>query len=222
MELYENVRGGFQRLRPMVGNNINDAPVSFGSRAIAKDYMKFIQNRGPFYFFNTITFARNTSKDARFQYANALLHRQNQMLFGRDYKEKGRYIEGFAFIEDHFSCEMKDRFHIHILIENDPRYDDFDLKQHEDIFHKAASKIQNSRDQNVFNAKCLNMQKVYEDDTLISYCMKQVWHTNVNNIKMIGVDGLSDTEFKNAYCDAYLKDFMLMNRKPKPNRKFRF
>ncbi len=199
-----NPNFGFQRLRPVIGyceNRNTDSP----HKIMAEEYKKFIHNSGPYYLFITITFGRSTGNDARFQFANRFLDRYNQKLFHRNYKKRGEYLKGFAFLENHRSCELADRFHIHFLIKDNDRYRDFDYGQHDEIFKKAAKGVLNGRDKEVFNMKCINLQEVYKDDGAIGYCMKAIWDKNITNIKTVGVDGLSDKEFKNSVIASYLR-----------------
>jgi hypothetical protein len=153
--------------------------------------MAFAVNRKPYSFFITLTLKRKQSLWQFYKHTTFLLHLINSKIFSREYKDKSKYISGFAFVEDHKNGSSNNDIHIHLLIEHNARLDDFSFKEHKAIFHEAAGKVCDVKNRRVFSDKCINIQKA-GDDGRISYCFKQLWDGNLDRLKTIGKDGLSD------------------------------
>jgi len=154
-------------------------------------FKKFIYDNKPYSHFITITFAINISSEKCCMYTSTLLRWLNRKLFGRNYINKGEFIDGFAFIEDHKSNMSKNDLHLHLLLKRSYRYNDFKYHEFEDIIKKCAAKIFHGNKWHVFNAKGIDITVPW-DDGVIRYCLKQIWHQNVDRIKLLGKSGLSD------------------------------
>lgn len=85
-------------------------------------YKELILEHGPYFHFITLTFHPKTGFKKKCQYTDFLCHLLNQELFSQKYKERGQYMEGFAFFEDHLSCHFDNPVHIHILIKHNDKY----------------------------------------------------------------------------------------------------
>ena len=182
---------GFQKLNPFKNYSGDYADMILGNKSIKKEYKSLIRESRPYCFFITLTFGRNVSSYKKCQFTDVLLHRYNQKLFSRNYKEKEIYLEGFAIFESHASSKLADRYHVHMLIRYNERYDKYDLNSHRDIFNNAAAKVLDGQNRRVFNDKCIDIREA-GDDGRIDYCTKQISDLNVSQIKPIGKDGLSD------------------------------
>lgn len=186
----DNTKKGFQKFNSLMngasGKSIN---------SLKDHYKEFIKNSGPYYFFITLTFGKYLGLKQRCRFTNDLLNRYNQVIFRRTYKKRNKCMAGFAVLEDHYNCEFEDRYHIHMLVKPNVRYDDFSLAQHIDIFHTVAGEILYGK-RRVFNDKYIDIQKIEEDqkaqDKVSNYCMKEISDKNIDRIKLIGIDGLSD------------------------------
>ncbi len=161
------------------------------NHVLTEAYREFIENCGPYVYFITLTFGRNVSKQQKCQYTNTLLRRYNQRIFHHDFKKRNKFHEGFAFFEEHLSTEFADRSHIHILLKENARYDDFNLCSHIEIFFKTAGEVFDAKDRSVFNPDCIDFRPA-GDVFRIDYCQKSIWDKNISQIKMIGKTGLSD------------------------------
>lgn len=149
-----------------------------------------VKSMRPFRLFVTITIAKNMNLNRCYEFVSLLLGKFNRMVFHRNYKQLNKFLEGVLFAENHYLGTSKNDYHFHMLVQDNPRYDDFTFEQLKDIFKKAASKA--SGDDNVFNAKGINIQLVH-DDGAIEYCFKDINDKNINRIKFINKDGLSDS-----------------------------
>lgn len=198
------VKGVFSGLNPSVTDNSRNASnratagTSVNSKRSKTDqYRDWIGNNRPYYYFITLTFGKFLGFSSRVKYTNELLHRINNVIFRRTYKKRNMCMKGFAFLENHKSSKFSDRYHIHMLIQEDIRYDELGFDRVNDIFHTVAgeAKCQGTR---VFNKKYIDFQQVKEDDEdqwkVIDYCMKHIWDRVLLRIKPIGINGLSDKD----------------------------
>jgi len=160
-------------------------------KSITEHFMEFVKDSGPYSHFITLTFSRIMNTQNSYCYCNELLDNLNEKLHPR--RNSNRYLEGFAFVEDHKSGDSRSDIHFHILLKHDARYDKYSFAQLKQIFHKAAHSVVDARNRRIFNEDCIDFQEV-RDDGVISYCFKQVWDKNLSRVKLIGKDGLSDKE----------------------------
>uniref|UniRef100_C6E130 Uncharacterized protein n=1 Tax=Geobacter sp. (strain M21) TaxID=443144 RepID=C6E130_GEOSM len=181
-------RRGFQRLNTFF-NAYEESSSPITAYNIKTDEMKkFVCENGRYDFFITLTFAKGMRLSQCCIYTNTLIHRFNSKLFGRDYRNKCCHVDGFAFLERHKNEISKNENHIHMLIKGNPK---LNLHQHRDIFYRAASNILDDRDDKVFNKKCIDLRHV-GDGGRARYCFKNITDQNLDRVKMIGKDGLSD------------------------------
>ncbi len=134
------------------------------------------------------------SLDKIFQYASILIHRFDNQLFGRNYKGRPDYVTGFAFLEKHSDNSRSNDNHLHLLIKHHCIYDDHEFSVLLAKFHQASSKITDGLNRPVFSKDCIDFQEVYDDNGAIEYCFKGIWDKNLDRLKFIGVDGLSDNQ----------------------------
>lgn len=182
---------GFQRLKPIeIRRRCNVKPDKPYNK-LTEHFRELVYKNKPYLYFITLTFGRNTSFNKRCQFTNYYLHIHNQMIFGRGYKNNDTFIRGFAFIEDHKSLKLEDRIHIHMLFKGDKQFVRKDFETNEGIFRKAAKKVRDGKNRQVFSDECINI-KLVEDDGAIDYCFKEIWDNNICRVKILGKDGLSD------------------------------
>ncbi len=196
MTIKKNLKGGFLRLKPDVfGYEKNDKEkykCDWEKRKVKNpniyEWWKLVQDNEPYKFFITLTFRGGTSINKMIQYINHLLDRYNQKIYRRSYKRKCKFVEGFIFQEDYKSVNCgKNRKHVHMLIKCTDQYN---FKEHKDIFIKAASKIIDGKKRHVFTEKNIDFQK-YRDDGAINYCMKELDDKNVDDrLRTIGMEGV--------------------------------
>jgi|GEM_PF-3360866 len=206
-------RVGFQRLNPTrlnpISNSNNRSNSSLSSRVDpasdnpykvkTEQFKEFIRNTGPYRFFITLTFNKKTYFLQKCEYVNRFIRYYNQIIFCHDYERKDRFMSGFAFFEHHASLEMVDSLHVHILIRTHQRFSKFDEVAHQGIFKKAALKVQNHKHQNVFSSRCIDLQMVWDELGAIEYDTKNIWDGNLDLIKIIGKEGLSDKIAPTSY-----------------------
>lgn len=192
-------RSGFQRFKPFISHfGYQNEPVKV-KKTLTDHLKEFVENSGPYYLFITLTFGRNgIGINKQFQFTNFLLHLLNQIYFRRNYQDRNKFLDGFAFFEDHLSPKLEGRFHIHLLIKRDVRLREFGFKRNKDIFHTVISKVLDDSGRQVFRSKCTDFSRVTKDKGgskgAINYCMKQISERNIDRIKMLGVKGLSDSD----------------------------
>jgi hypothetical protein len=186
VEGLEIKKTGFMRIYPHARHKLR-----MRQQPITGEFEKFIIKKGPFYFYISLTFAINMRRHQSCYYVDTFIHRYNNKIFGRGYKD---FVKGFAFIEDHPGGKSKNDIHFHLLIKSHKRYDDFYFNQHNSIFHETASKIVDDRGRRVFNDKCIKIRYYYEEGEKndIEYSLKQIYDENLDDIKPIGKEGLSD------------------------------
>jgi len=158
---------------------------------LTKEYMSLVDKNGPYFYFATLTFMSNIGPTNRYQYTNNLLHFINQRVFTRKYKEKGEFMQGFAFCEDHLGKKLEGSIHIHLLIKGDRKYYKHDFLSYKGIFHNCARMVMNGYDIPVFTDSCVDIGD-YFDDGAIQYCFKQINDGKILRVKPLGVEGLSD------------------------------
>ena len=172
---------------------LEEYKVDWCSSNIDTEYFKkMVFDNRPYYLFMTLTFRNNTSHQEICSYTTCLIHRFNTLIFCRNYKSRSDFIKGFAFFEKHMGSGLKREMHIHILIRHHPIFDNLDFFYVESKFLKAAENITDQSNRLVFNENCMDLQHVYEDTGVIKYCFEQIWDGNLDRIKVIDEDGLSD------------------------------
>ncbi|MBT0664522.1 hypothetical protein KI809_09440 [Geobacter pelophilus] len=158
---------------------------------LVDEYLKFIIDLGPYYFFITLTFRPHVAFEERCQFTNKLLHYYNQKLFRRNYLKTQKSVTGFAFFEQGRNIEKDGKYHIHMLFKSDERYYRKSITDHQGILMDSASKVLNSKNKRVFNSKYIDLRAVANDGA-IGYSLKSIREKNITNIKPIGLNGLSD------------------------------
>lgn len=210
----EPKKAGFQRHKPgnlgntgdtMTGVSVTSGPsdTSVGTRnPLTEQWREMIRQRGPYYFFITITFSTRTGFEARCQYTNYLLHQFNRRLFRHNYKKRYKFIEGFAFFEDHPSQSTNNKPHIHLLVEYNEVFDKQSVAEYIEMFFSAAGEVKNGWNNPVFSPKCIDFGAAGHDGN-IGYCMKNMWDKTLTDMKALGIDGLSDNQRREQYCGAW-------------------
>lgn len=185
-------RNILQRLRPNTNpaiykHNDEDVPAI---RKLTEQYIEYVNNYGPYYWFITLTFSLNLSFELCCKYVNHFIRRSNISYFTEDYYKKGDFIEGVAFFEEHSMGNSLCKWHVHMLIKPSYRFLDFMNIDNVDKFNKAASKVTHNKVR-VFNHDHIDVQRA-DNDYRHMYLFKQVNDTCLYRVKMIGVRGLSD------------------------------
>jgi len=192
---------GFQRFNTgNTGINKHDAGgtsdisgTSVGTRnPLTEQWREMIKQRGPYYFFITLTFSMRTGFEARCQYANYLLHQFNRRVFRHSYKKRNKFVEGFAFFEDHPSQCTDNKPHIHLLVEYNEVFDKKSVDEYKDMFLNAAYEVKNAWNKHVFSKKCIVFGAAGHDVGLIKYCTKVMWDKTITDMKPLCINGLSD------------------------------
>lgn len=205
---------GFQRFKPGNPGNTGDSMIdvsgtsgpsdtSVGTRnPLTEQWRELIRQRGPYFFFITLTFGKLTGFEARCQYTNYLLDRFNRRVFRHNYKKRNKFVEGFAFFEDHPSQCTDNKPHIHLLVENNEVYDKKRVHRCIEMFFSAAAEVKNGWNNQAFNPKGIDFGAAGHDGN-IGYCMKNMWDKTLTDMKVLGIDGLSDNQRREQYCGAW-------------------
>lgn len=182
---------GFGRIKPFGSTfRLNSYP-NYKINPVKLRYAELVDSYKPLRFMTTLTFSKNLTQKQCCKFISIYLHRHNRKLFGPRYYRSHNFIKGFMFFEKHASLNSINDTHVHMLIKDNIRYDDFSFAEHEQLFRSAASKVLDNRKRRIFNDKCIDIQEV-KDDGAISYCFKQIWDGNLTRIKTIDRGGLSD------------------------------
>lgn len=183
---------GFQKIKPDCRVNGVTVVIRPDSKNILTErYKEWVYREGPFYLFMTLTFGLNVSMQGRIGYINDFIKYHNKMCCSREYYEGDAFMEGFAFFEEHPSRVFEGLFHVHILAKSNYKYAVNGFAAHKDIFRKAAAKVLNTKDKKIFYNSCINIQEAGDEGRIV-YCFDQMNDGNVDNIKTIARDGLSD------------------------------
>lgn len=158
------------------------------------EWARFITDTGTFEggFFTTLTFGYPPSQVKMNCYLNLLLHFLNQKLYGRKYKQRNHYLQGFAFFELQYSGSP----HIHFLFFNDHSFYAEGKKSFETHFFEEAQKIKNLNGKGEPRAKIffnegLDVQQIYSSPHLISYLLKTMKGDDDRFIGVLCKDGVT-------------------------------
>lgn len=183
---------GFQRTKPdCIGNGATVVIRPDSKNILTERYKEWVYREGRYYLFMTLTFGLNVSMQGRIGYINDFIKYHNKMCCSREYYKGDAFMEGFAFFEEHPSRVFEGLFHVHILVKSNYKYSVKGFAAHKDIFRKAAAKVLNTKDKKVFYNSCINIQEAGDEGRIV-YCFDQMNDGNLDNIKTIGRDGLSD------------------------------
>lgn len=180
----------FSRAKPMSNNNEINSDSEKPNKRNTSAYKMFVKSNMPFAFFITVTFSMSMNTQQSCKYVSQILRACNKKYFPK--KFLNNYMDGFAFIENHTLGTSKNDIHIHLLIKHNARYDKMNISQHEDIFREAATEIVDESNRRVFRNKCIDFQEG-GDAGRVEYCFKSIWDRNLDRVKFIGKDGVSDS-----------------------------
>jgi len=187
-------KDGFSRLKPLPPC----LPAKFFKNdrhnKLTNAYKQLVLDHGPYFYFITLTFGNSVGYKARCAFTGDYIHYHNKEIFDVKYKPQNKYIQGFAFLEDHPNKKFGDRIHIHLLIKNHSKFNKWDnFDSHTEIFHKAVKQVKDDNGRPVFNPRCIDIQR-YRDSGAIAYCFKCIWDRNIDRVKFICKEGLSDNQ----------------------------
>ncbi|WP_157039996.1 hypothetical protein [Pelobacter propionicus] len=185
---------GFSRLKPLQQCIPADFFKYNRHNILTNAYKQLVLDQGPYFYFITLTFARNVGFNSICKFTGDYIHYHNKEIFNVKYRPQNKYIQGFAFLEDHPNKDFGDRIHIHLLIKCHSKFNEWDnFDSHTEIFHTAAKQVKDDNGRPVFNPGCIDIQR-YRDSGAIAYCFKCIWDGNIDRVKFICKDGLSDNQ----------------------------
>ncbi|MDA8415386.1 MAG: hypothetical protein M0023_16550 [Desulfobacteraceae bacterium] len=181
----------FSRLKP-TGLNY-DSIIPTGAKTSKTKAMKeFVMQGKPYAYFITLTFARSLDIHECCSFIGKLIDKLNKAVFGRKYFDGPDYITGFAIVEPHKLGNARCDIHIHFLVRQHPKYDEYNVEEFKEKLHAAALTVHDGK-KSVFDVKGIHIRDVW-DDGAIGYCFKDIWDKNLSNVKILGKDGLSDSD----------------------------
>lgn len=184
---------GFQRFEPF-GFDYRECKIPANAKkAKTKQLKQFVKNNGPFAYFITLTYPRQMGIGEIIRYADNLVHRLNNKIFGRGYAQGSDWMEGIAIIEDHKLGNSRNDLHLHILVKHNKKFNNYSYYQILNMFYNVADKVVDDGKRQVFYEKCIDFQE-YRDDGAIEYCFKQVWDGNLDRVKFFNKCGVSDKQ----------------------------
>ncbi len=184
---------GFQRCEPF-GFDYRECKIPANAKKVkTEQMMQFVKNNGPFAYFFTLTYPRQMGIGEILRYADNLVHRLNNKIFGRGYARGSDWMEGVAILEDHKLGNSRNDLHLHILAKHNARYNKYSYNQILNMFYNTADKVVDDGKRQVFYEKCIDFQE-YRDDGAIEYCFKQVWDGNLDRVKFFNKRGMSDKQ----------------------------
>ena len=158
-----------------------------------KLWRKFVRQQRPYRYFMTLTFQQDIGIWIISEFTKKLLKEFNKMVYGRKYKKRGRYLQGFAFIEKHPLGTSRCENHVHILVKSNERYKDLKRVGVKKVFIKAALKVKNAWDRCAFNVNGIDIRLVRSLKKRIKYCFKTIHDRNLDRVKPITKHGFADS-----------------------------
>jgi len=156
-------------------------------------YKTLVRQHEPYKYLLTLTFSHKYTSLMTCQFTSQVIYRMNSKIFGRNYlKYDDRCMDGFVFFEKHMSEKVRNPFHLHMLIKQNERYDKFNIDQMNEILDCSTERILDGKDRKVFTSKCINTTEIYDDEGSIRYCFEQIYDRNLDRLKFIDKNGLSD------------------------------
>ena len=157
-------------------------------------YKDFILIDNTYKYFLTLTFATKTTFINSVNFLSQTLYQINRKVFGRRYLNyKENYVDGFVFYENFRNVNTTNKFHTHMLIKNNNKYDKFSIDQMKKLLIEATSKVINKNNKSVFNKDCIDIRDIYDQTNLVEYCSKNINDFNLDSIKLICKSGISDS-----------------------------
>lgn len=168
---------------------------NISDNSIRARYIDFIKQHGPFAYFFTITFPKRQTDDACTQQINQLLYLLNNKIYGK--RNTTEYLTGFCFYEKH-GLSANNLVHCHGIIKHDPKLDPDCKQSFPDHFwmlinNKKIRIVRNHivTDEPAFGPNCCDIQRIYNENTLIEYLTKTITERfDFNYFKPIGKHGI--------------------------------
>jgi hypothetical protein len=151
-------------------------------RDLYKGWKEFIKNQGPYAYYLTITFPEKTNETQRVKIFNQFIIRLSKKIYGTHAFRKGKFLEGFTFLEKTKSGNL----HMHTIIKDTPQI----FKSRKPTFGTHATEIHKK----VFtyfkgSDKAFNIQPIHPNDDinttfptnkecLLNYCLKTTKYKN--------------------------------------------
>jgi len=156
-------------------------------------YREWVESLGPYDYFITLTFRWNIGIRVISEFTNKLLRQFNRMVFSKKYKNRERYLQGFAVIERHISGNSKCDNHVHILVKYDERYSDYGMWKLHNVFLNAALRVRNPWGIDVFRTRCIQFKRIEPHEDKVSYSFKHVHDRNLGRVKPLTKHGFADS-----------------------------
>lgn len=161
----------------------------------SRDIQNIVSDNKPYYLFITLMFNKNTSFQEICCNTSEVIQQFNTRIFGKDYKSIPKYVEGFAIFEKPMSKGMERETFVNILIKNQKKFSKLNLSYVEYIFIDAAYSIS-------ARAKKLILYENYDIDLQHDcevlgrrmYDIEQIWDYDIDCIKIIDKNGLSNDD----------------------------
>lgn len=175
----------------------NWLPLRLRNDANYQAFVEHIHQREEYDFFMTINFKNWQPDTAVIQSTSHLLKVLNRSLSSKTWKEKGRYIEGFAFLERHVkSKEREGSLHVHILgYFPNTFYKIPTEKQFESKLIRASTKVTTPRGKPMINIGEVDVRIPHDKEGLVNYLSKKLTRANLQKrTLLLDQNGLSSWE----------------------------
>lgn len=167
-------------------------------------WLPFIHEYGEYRYHIVLTFKSNFSDNIASQYLNRLLHLLNSKFFGKNYKNKGKYLKGFSIRE----YQTFGRVHFHILILDDDIFWENEKLSFGDHLNNALEKVIKNHSINkyekekninkanaikkygVFDQEFTHIKEIYEQQGIVEYVLKKIKGLNSDRIACLTVEGV--------------------------------
>jgi len=157
------------------------------------DWMEWISANGPYDFHLSTSFVRDYSESVARSHFNYFIHRLNQELYGKKYKQRGFYLQGLVFMER----QARGAIHYHGLIKHDDIFCADDNRSFESYVMNMLPEIREMdfitkkhTGRSVFNDKGVKVDAVWYEAGIIDYLTKMVPLMNGDSIGILGAKGV--------------------------------
>jgi hypothetical protein len=155
---------------------LRDDPVYLG-------WVDLILRRTHYDFFVTVTFRYWQRDDVIIQSTSHLLNVLNRSLSNKKWRNNGRHLDGYVFLERHEKeNDRKGSLHVHMIgclpsnLNETPNRQEF-----EDKLHEAADKVTTYRGANMINIGEVDFTIPHDEAGLVNYLSKKLTPANLEN-----------------------------------------
>jgi len=175
-----------------IPDRIADDPIYQSWRSFLLSGLKYDYD-----FLLTVTFIKRQYDDVVIQSTSHLIGIINSYLTSQRYRQTGRFMEGFAFLERHHESEDKyGGLHVHILgYFPDTFHTKPTIREFESKVKRAVTRVTNRHGNQMISPSEVDVKEPYHERGVVNYLSKDLTLDDLGkNILFVGKDGLTGWE----------------------------